>query len=262
MLGNIELTREQTWNLALAIGKVLLKNGAETSRVEDTIARFCHSNGCYDINIFVTPAMIILGDETAVNPSLVCRIRWRSNNLANISRINDFTYNLKTWPMNYEETMDYLNGLLVNPPSYGNALGCFGAALSSGCFAYLLGGSFYDLFAAFITGGFTMFLLKSLSGYRMSVFWENAVAGFSVGLVALSCCAIYSNCNADNIIVGAIMPFLPGLAFTNGLRDYMAGDLISGNCRTSEALLFATSLAIGLAASLIAWHNWGWSLWK
>lgn len=262
MLGNTELTREQTWYLALAIGKVLLKNGAETSRVEDTITRFCHSNGCNDVNVFVTPTMIIIGDETAVNPSLVCRIRWRSNNLANISLVNDFTYNLKTWDKNYEETIDYLNGLLVNPPSYGTLMGCFGSALSSGCFAFLLGGSYYDLCAAFITGGLTMFFLKLLSGYRMSVFWENAVAGLSVGLIALTCCAFNGNCTRTNIIVGAIMPFLPGLAFTNGLRDYMAGDLISGNCRTAEALLFAISLAIGLAASLLAWHNWGWALWR
>lgn len=28
------------------------------------------------------------------------------------------------------------------------------------------------------------------------------------------------------IIVGALMPFVTGVAFTNGLRDYMAGDLL------------------------------------
>ena len=37
------ISREQALNVALNIGKVLLKSGAETSRVEDTIARFCRS---------------------------------------------------------------------------------------------------------------------------------------------------------------------------------------------------------------------------
>lgn len=262
MLGNTELTREQTWNLALAIGKVLLKNGAETSRVEDTIVRFCRSNSCPDINVFVTPTMIILGDETPVNPSLVCRIRSRSVNLANIGLINDFTYNLNTWPMTYEETLEYLNGLLVNPPSYGAMTSCFGAALSSGAFAFMFSGSFGNFGAAFFTAGITMALLKLLSGYRMSVFWENAVSGFSIGFFALAISATGARFDIDNVIASSLMPFLPGLAFTNGLRDYMAGDLISGNCRTSEAMLFAISLAFGLAASLLAWHNWGWALWN
>ena len=45
-------------------------------------------------------------------------------------------------------------------------------------------------------------------------------------------------------------------------RDYMAGDLISGNSRIAEAMLFATSIAIGLAFSLLVWYHWGWKLWE
>ena len=45
-------------------------------------------------------------------------------------------------------------------------------------------------------------------------------------------------------------------------RDYMAGDLLSGNARIAEALLFAASIAIGIAFALRAWVLWGWDLWK
>ena len=55
------LSREQTLHIALGMGKALLKNGAETSRVEDTISRFCHTHGYHDIHVFVTPTVIILG---------------------------------------------------------------------------------------------------------------------------------------------------------------------------------------------------------
>ena len=58
------LTREQVMNLALAVGKLLLKNGAETSRVEDSMTRLCYHFGIYDLNVFVTPTVIIFGDET------------------------------------------------------------------------------------------------------------------------------------------------------------------------------------------------------
>lgn len=47
------------------------------------------------------------------------------------------------------------------------------------------------------------------------------------------------------------------MAFTNGLRDYMAGDLLSGNARIAEALLFAASIAIGIAFALRAQVLWG-----
>ncbi len=261
-MGLNNLKREETLNLAMLIGKVLLKSGAETSRVEDTITRFCQANNCHDVNVFVTPTVIILGDETPNGMGCVCRIRYRSTNLQLISEMNDFSYNLKNWPLDYAATIEYLEGKLKALPPYSSRLVCLASGLSSGCFSVMLGGNSHDFVAAFITGYLAMLLLKKLGGYRPSAFWENALAGAAIGIVAILCCAASVQCTMEKIIVGALMPFLPGVAFTNGLRDYMAGDLISGNSRIAEALLFATSIAIGLAFSLQAWHIWGWDLWK
>lgn len=260
-LGEESLNREQTLHLALALGKALLKNGAETSRVEDTIARFCHTHGYHDINVFVTPTVIILGDETSDGSTIICRIRSRSTNLSVISEVNDFSYNVSTWPMSYKKTLEYLDGLLHKAQPYGKWRVCLASALSSAAFSAMLGGNTHDFIAAFITGGLSMVLLKQLGGYRPSAFWENALSGAAIGALAIICCEIDADCTRTNIIVGALMPFLPGVAFTNGLRDYMAGDLMSGNSRIAEAMLFATSIAIGLAFSLLIWYHWGWKLW-
>lgn len=260
-LGELKLNREETLHLALAMGKALLKNGAETSRVEDTIARFCHTHGYHDINVFVTPTVIILGDETSDGSTIICRIRSRSTNLSVISEVNDFSYNVSNWPMNYKQTLDYLDSLLHKAQPYGKWRVCLASALSSAAFSAMLGGNTHDFIAAFITGGLSMVLLKQLGGYRPSAFWENALSGAAIGALAIICCEIDADCTRTNIIVGALMPFLPGVAFTNGLRDYMAGDLMSGNSRIAEAMLFATSIAIGLAFSLLIWYHWGWKLW-
>lgn len=256
------LTREQTMNLAMAVGKLLLKNGAETSRVEDSMSRLCSHFGAPDLNVFVTPTFIILGDENTEGKSIVCRIRSRSVNLNVLSQVNNFTFALAKWELDYEETLTYLEQLLVKKPPYNRWLLCFASALSSACFAQLLGGNEYDFMAAFITGGVAMVLLKLLAGYRLSAFWENALAGAAIGATAILCCTISRKCTMEAITVGALMPFLPGLAFTNGLRDYMAGDLISGNSRVSEAVIFALSIAIGLAVSLGLWWNFGWDIWR
>lgn len=257
-----QLSREQAMHLALAVGKTMLKNGAETSRVEDTISRFCHLYGYHDINVFVTPTVIILGDETSDGSTIICRIRYRSTNLSVISRVNDFSYNVRTWPLAFKETLAYFEELQHKAPPYGKWSVCLASAISSAGFAGMLGGNSHDFVAAFITGGLAMVLLKQLGGYRPSAFWENTLAGAAIGALAIGCCAVSIQCTRTNIIVGALMPFLPGVAFTNGLRDYMAGDLISGNSRIAEALLFATSIAIGLAFSLLIWYHWGWELWR
>lgn len=255
------ITREQALNVALNIGKVLLKSGAETSRVEDTIARFCRSFGYTDVNVFATPTMIIIGDETTANASLMCRIRYRSNNLSNVKAINDFSYGIKPETFNYDEAMSLLHGLLQSKPPYGKWTCCLASAVCSAAFASMLGGNSHDFLAAFVTGGMAMVFLRQLDSFGFSAFWENAVAGAAIGALAISCCAVSVQCTRTNIIVGSLMPFLPGLAFTNGLRDYLSGDLISGNSRIAEALLFAVSIAFGLAFVLLLWYRWGWDLW-
>ena len=255
------ISREQALNVALNIGKVLLKSGAETSRVEDTIARFCRSFGYHDVNVFATPTMIIIGDETAANASLMCRIRYRSNNLSNVKAVNDFSYGLRPETFNYEESMAFLQHLLVQQPPYGKWTVCLASALCSAAFASMLGGNSHDFCAAFVTGGLAMTLLCQLTSYSLGAFWENTVAGAAIGSLAILCCSISVQCTRTNIIVGSLMPFLPGLAFTNGLRDYLSGDLISGNSRIAEALLFAVSIAVGLAFTLLVWYRWGWELW-
>ncbi len=157
--------------------------------------------------------------------------------------------------------MRFMEAKLEEKPPYGKALSCLASGVGSGCFSMLLGGNSHDFLAAFVTGLLSMALLKSLRSYHPGGFWESALAGAAIGVVAICCCALSIRCTMEKIIVGALMPFLPGLAFTNGLRDYMAGDLISGNSRIAEALLFASSIAIGLAAVLHAWYHWGWELW-
>ena len=256
-----QLNRKQTLDIAMVVGKVLLKSGAETSRVEDTIMRFCNKMECYEVNVFVTPTVIVLGDEQPDGYSCVSRIRSRSTNLQTVSEINDFLYNLDTWDKDYQETMDYFNGKLKEKPPYGNVLLCLASGLGSAGFTGMLGGNGHDFIASFVTGLVAMIVLKLLGGYRPSAFWENALAGASIAVVAIMCCAVSVQCTMDKIIVGAVMPFVPGVAFTNGLRDYMAGDLVSGNSRVAEAILFASSIAVGLAFVLQAWHKWGWDLW-
>ena len=57
------MTKNQVMDLAMDLGKILLKSGAETSRVEDTMMRFCRSYGYYDLNVFCTPTVIILATK-------------------------------------------------------------------------------------------------------------------------------------------------------------------------------------------------------
>ncbi|MEG1345212.1 MAG: threonine/serine exporter family protein [Acidaminococcaceae bacterium] len=248
------MSQEEVLNLALTAGRILLISGGETYRVEETIMRLCAWREMSYVKVFVTPTVIIIGDERAHGYTCMTRVTSRTTNLALVSAINDMSYNFGQWPYTYQETKNILEAMLQEPvPS--PYLISIASGVGAAAFAVMLGGNRYDFAAAFVTGFITMLVLKRLAGFRPSAFWENSLAGIIVGVLALGCCQLLPAATMEKVIVGAIMPFLPGVAFTNGLRDYMAGDLLSGNSRVAEALLFAAALTIGLGVVLRIWLN-------
>ena len=52
------------------------------------------------------------------------------------------------------------------------------------------------------------------------------------------------------------MNLVPGVPFTNALRDIIAGDLIAGLTRLTEALLTALAMALGAGIVMTA-AKWG-----
>ena len=55
--------KKEILRFALLLGEQMLTNGAETSRVEDSVLRVCKSRGFKHVNVFTTPTCVIISDE-------------------------------------------------------------------------------------------------------------------------------------------------------------------------------------------------------
>jgi uncharacterized membrane protein YjjP (DUF1212 family) len=51
----------------------------------------------------------------------------------------------------------------------------------------------------------------------------------------------------DKIVIGSVMPLVPGLLITNAVRDLMAGHLVAGLSKGAEAFLTAFAIGSGIA---------------
>lgn len=76
-------------------------------------------------------------------------------------------------------------------------------------------------------------------------------------MVAILCREIFNMGNINIIIIGAMMPILPGLAFTNAIRDTMNGDLVSGVAKTGEVFQISVSIAFGVGTVLSVYSMLG-----
>ena len=68
-------------------------------------------------------------------------------------------------------------------------------------------------------------------------------------LAAFFCVACYACGFGETLgrmVVGAVIPLIPGVSFTNGIRDIADGDYLSGTIRLLDALLVYVCIAIGV----------------
>lgn len=61
----------------------------------------------------------------------------------------------------------------------------------------------------------------------------------------------------DQVIIGGIVPLLPGVSLTTAIRDLFGGDYLSGSIRLIDALLAGMCIAIGVGAAIKAFQMLG-----
>lgn len=73
------------------IGKLLLKNGAEIYRVEESLERMCQSYGFQDIGVFALPTYFTMSVtfQDGTNTSLTKRTLQNRTNLDAVCALND-----------------------------------------------------------------------------------------------------------------------------------------------------------------------------
>ena len=61
----------------------------------------------------------------------------------------------------------------------------------------------------------------------------------------------------DKIIIGDIMPLVPGIVFTTSIRDFYNSDYLSGTIHLIDALLTALCIAVGVGLPIILFRYMG-----
>lgn len=238
--------------VCLLAGKIMLQSGAETYRIEDTMNRIARTYTLREVHSYVTTTGIFLSVDSPTGKqshTKFLRIHERQINLHKIADVNEISRQITLGQLNIEEAQRALESIEKSSLLYPFPLQLLAAALASGCFTLIFGGSFIDFLPALTAGG-VGFLLYSKFNRRSEVkFFAEIMASFTIGTIAFLFLFLGLEIHIDKVIIGTVMPLVPGVLITNAVRDLMAGDLLSGLARGAEA--FFTAFAIGTGVAII-----------
>lgn len=234
----------------LLAGRLLMQSGAETYRAEDTMLRMARSQGYEDAQSFVTPTGIIFsaGHES---PTRIAQIPKRATDLTKIAEINTISRKLTSHQITIEEAHDQLKTLEQKNLFMSEFAQVIYAAIASGCFVILFMGSIVDMPAAAVAGGIGHWVCLRMNAIAKVKFFAEFSAAVAVGLLTILFLHIGFGFQEDKIIIGAVMPLVPGVPIANAVRDMMAGHFVSGVTKGAEASLTALAIGSGIAFVLI-----------
>jgi uncharacterized membrane protein YjjP (DUF1212 family) len=247
------MTIDSILNIALTLGTGLMENGGETYRAEDTIERICHSMGCEQIEVFAIPTGIILSVHyKGILYTRLHRVHKSTIDLHIVTTLNELSRRIVSGEIKEDTIEKELNSIL-DTPSYDPRLKSIFAGLAAGFFTLMFQGNLLEFTFAFIVGTLVRLLYYYKLHHIQSGFMKNIVGGFLTGAIAILLSEFTPSTaltTYDKVIIGAIMPLVPGVAMTNAIRDSLSGELISGIAKLVETLIIATGIAIGVGFAL------------
>ena len=252
-LQNPEELEEKRHAQALAIaseaGHILLENGAEISRVEETMERIASHYGVDSKSFFVLSNGIFTTSSFNKYANVEF-IPFKGTQLDKVVAVNQLSRDIVAGKYTLDEAAVRLKEIrTMRPhPVWEQVLA---SALGSAGFCIVFGGGLLDCAASFVCGILLWLFVLYVTAPHMSKIVGNIVGGFFVTLLCIVFHRIGFGHSLPNMIIGAIIPLIPGVPFVNGVRDVANEDYIAGATRLLDAMLVFFCIAAGVALAFV-----------
>jgi len=247
-----ELFYQDLLDTCLTAGELMIEGGSEMYRVEDTMVRIAKSAGEPDPRVFVVPTGVFMSlDHGNYCQSIL--IHERNINLELVDRINSLSRAFADKKITLQEVKREVDKIARGGfPTFPIWLQTVGAAILSATLMVMFMNNYdwVDFPAAAVVGAIGFLSFYYFKRFTNVKFLAELVAAMVMTVIAAGLVRLFPKMIIDNILTGALMPLVPGLALTNALRDLFKGDILSGMVKICEALLTAFALGGGVGIVL------------
>ncbi len=253
------MENETLLDLATDLGFELALSGAETFRVEESVQRVLRAYGA-EAEAFAIPNLLIVSLHSGDGKTItrMRRIGSHGSDLDAVEKFSGLSRAICNRTPEPKEGLRWLQLVRETRQSYSISMQYLGAFLGAAGFGLFFGGNLADSLCAGVCGILVSFVGKLLEARKANPFFQTIAASFFMALLAYALGAIGLARNPDAVTIGALMLLVPGLLFTNAMRDIIYGDTNSGINRIVQVFLIAAAIALGTATAWrLAAALWG-----
>jgi len=226
------------------VGTILLENGAETARVENTV-EYVGRAADLPVVCHATMTGIFVSSEKSA-ATRIFKVRVGDFNLQKVDDINTLSREFTSHKITYEQLQDGVARVDNEKRDFSWLTKCFGAGLVSMPPMLLFKATWGDLGIAFFVGIIGYIASQYVARHTKIPYIPVAVGSLAISMLA-HVLGIYGIAHdANYIIISALMPLVPGVPMTNSLREIIERNTISGLVRATDAIMSGISIGSGV----------------
>ncbi len=238
----LDMTAELSYKLAMC--------GAETFRIEETANRVM---AAYNIQaeIFAIPNCITISIETAEGKPMtrMRRVGHHGTDLDSVERYSNLSRRICAEKPEPETAMVWLKQTTEGRVHYSLFFYLLGHFIGAAAWSVFFGGTITEGLLGGLCGIIIGLVSRFTDSLKVNDFFATIFSAFAMSLTAYAAAALNIVGNPDTSIIGALMILVPGLLFTNAMRDIIYGDTNSGTNRIVQVVLIAVAIALGTGSA-------------
>lgn len=238
-------------NTGLIAGRILIEGGSEMERINKTIKEIVNKASDKDSQVFTSLTAIMVGVQDS-STMMFEQVEGRGINLEKIYQVDILVKQYINDELSLEELYAKLKYLEKNIIDFSFLTKVAAAAVESAFLMVIFTQSlaYNDMLWTGVVGAIGYALATYLLKYTKIPFIREFLGSLALGAAALFGVRMGFADNINYVIIGAVMPIVPGVAITNSIRDLIEGNLVSGIERGFEATLTIFAIVSALALVL------------
>lgn len=236
----------------LDIGEAMLQSGAENFRLDDSLYRMCKSYGFKRYDVFVIPSNIQITVETPEG-DIITQIRHIENTDIDFDRL-DYLNNLSRYvcqnkPDAEELREKYLE--VMRRKKQHPAVKYFAGIMGGTGFAVFFGCDLMDAIVAVIVSLMIVVVGDWLGKRESNLLIYNLILAFLSEVIIIVMSRFGLGGHPERIMIGIVMLLISALGTTNGIRELLQRDFISGTINIMNSMLGASGIAFGIGLAML-----------
>jgi len=238
-------------SLSLWAGQMLLQNGADSQKVEETVHRLGTQLGCDWMDVVVLYDSIIA--TTLNNREFRTKARrapGRGVNLEKIALISDLNYQAERGELDRFGLRRELRRIDTLTTNYGRWTVVLFVGLSCAAFARLFGGDLVAIAVTFLASSIGMFIRQEMGHRHFNPILTTITTATAASLVASVGVLLELGRDPAVAISAAVLLLVPGVPLINATEDLLNGQVMNGLARGIWGLILSLAIALGIAITL------------